>query len=633
MLGIFLHSTHPPEKVIDTISRMGLSISVDSIHDVIRSLSVQSMYALWKLGQSLLTAYAYDNFDVNLKTIVSTVERSSDTLKHLTSGLLFPLQHGVTCDDLKCSNDLWQQSRLNSYARHDQNQPKSWRDIQSLHLNRSPGSPSHHEHFNAWKFLYDLCYHGPPYFAQFRSQLRDPKVLEQIPIIKTPIIAASAMDVNNSTVAGNIQAIENLLAQGGILNPDSNSEVENSADSDSESGPPDMTDFVVLVHGDLGTGERITALQLRWSIEGTPWRRFQHVVFVPRLFHVKMAAADALWRVFIHPTAARQDETCLMHDITLLRPHEIGIFASKPGFRKMHEVIGHDGICRRLDCWCAEVHWRSHHETLKDFARSKPSLEDLTEIANYLAWEYVANYKLTRTRQKSATEQDKQNENNLLVNKYFLLYEELSYAMNIGDIARLESCIVVWSLVFKATGKHKYATAMTEFLVNVHFHYPEGLRKAIRYHWLINPSGKPGAFRGVDWCVELNNLFIKVKNGGQGSNRTVAHIIMESLLVEIYRKVHSVIEKNFMGVHQTTSHSGPDMTKTFGALLQKMQSCGYHVLQIGRGTSHEIADLINLGYEQFDKITTTGLEGQDNINNEAANRLERPEAEDIIGEL
>ncbi|KAG6370361.1 hypothetical protein JVT61DRAFT_12175 [Boletus reticuloceps] len=109
----------------------------------------------------------------------------------------------------------------------------------------------------------------------------------------------------------------------------------------------------------------------------------------------------------------------------------------------MQQVIGHDGICRRLDCWRVEVHRRSHHETLEDFARSKPNFEDLMEIANYLAREYIANYKLTCTRRKSATEWDKQNENNLLVNKYFVLYEELSYAMNIGDIARLESCIVV----------------------------------------------------------------------------------------------------------------------------------------------------------------------------------------------
>lgn len=264
MLGIFLHSMHAPEKVIETISQMGLSISIDSIHDAIQLLSTQSAHTLWKLGQTLLAAYAYDNFDVTLKTAIPTVEKSTDTLKHLTSGLLFPLQHGVTQGDLKCLHELWQRSQLNSDARQDLNQSRSWWDIQLLHINNHPGTPSHRECFNAWQFLHDLCHHGPPYFAQFRSQLQAPDMLEHIPVTKMPIIAASAMDVNNSTVSGNIQAIENLLAQGGIIDPN---EI-NDCDRDDI---PDVSDFVILFHGNLGTGERITSLQQCWSIEETSW--------------------------------------------------------------------------------------------------------------------------------------------------------------------------------------------------------------------------------------------------------------------------------------------------------------------------------------------------------------------------
>ncbi|KAG1905443.1 uncharacterized protein F5891DRAFT_943832, partial [Suillus fuscotomentosus] len=110
ILGIFLHSTHAPEKVIKTMVKMGLSISVDAIHDTVRSLSAESSHALQYLGQTLLAAYAYDNFDINLKSTVPTAEKSTNSLKHLTSGLLFPLQHGVTRDDLKCSYELWQKS-------------------------------------------------------------------------------------------------------------------------------------------------------------------------------------------------------------------------------------------------------------------------------------------------------------------------------------------------------------------------------------------------------------------------------------------------------------------------------------------------------------------------------------------
>jgi hypothetical protein len=57
-----------------------------------------------------------------------------------------------------------------------------------------------------------------------------------------------------------------------------------------------------------------------------------------------------------------------------------------------------------------------------------------------------------------------------------LLYEEISYAMNAGDIGRVETCLVLWIMMFKATGKHKYAMDLVQFLCAVHFEYPEGLR-------------------------------------------------------------------------------------------------------------------------------------------------------------
>ncbi|KAI5999085.1 hypothetical protein EDD15DRAFT_2160888, partial [Pisolithus albus] len=107
LLGLFLQSAHAPYKVIDTLAHLGISVSTDTINRAIQSLSQESQNSLQRLGQSLLASYTYDNFDVDLKHDTLTVEKSNDSLKHLTSGLMFPLVHGVTLDDLKCSEDLW----------------------------------------------------------------------------------------------------------------------------------------------------------------------------------------------------------------------------------------------------------------------------------------------------------------------------------------------------------------------------------------------------------------------------------------------------------------------------------------------------------------------------------------------
>ncbi|KAF8430434.1 hypothetical protein L210DRAFT_3651858 [Boletus edulis BED1] len=327
------------------------------------------------------------------------------------------------------------------------------------------------------------------------------------------------MNINNSTVSGNICTVVELLKQGGIHKaaqiPPGDENEDETIDWDS----PDISNYVILVHGDLGTGERLHATQLRRSIKSTPWHHFQHVIFIPGLFHLKMACADVIWRCFILPKAAHEDESCLMYDVAVLCLHETFTFTSKPGFHRMHQLINHAGVCQRLDCWQTYIRGKFQGvESLDDFASTKPTLDKLQSMANEIAQEFVATQQIQRMQRKPEESCNVQFENALLLNKYFLMYEELSYTMNSGDIGWVETCIVNWIPILKATGKHKYATHMQNFLLNVHFVYPSGLKWAVCYHLLVNPMGQPMKWRGVDWCIELNNLFTKVKNGGKGPN-------------------------------------------------------------------------------------------------------------------
>ncbi|KAF8415907.1 hypothetical protein L210DRAFT_962448 [Boletus edulis BED1] len=581
VLGFFFQSMHIPQKVIETLSRIGISISNESITAATRSLSIESKNNLQSLGQCLLTSYAYDNFDVDLKVQVSVLEKSTTSLKHLMSGLLFPLAHGVTINDLKCSSELWKKSAINPHAEKNDLPPRrTWQDLLKLHqeplLSTSSSTPnlSCCDRFNSWVFLTDLCTHGPVYFP---------------------------MDINNSTVSGNIQAIVKLLVQGGVCDP-TNSLFQ-------VSGSPDLSEYVVLVHGDLGTGERLLT---------ATWDCFQHVIFVPGLFHLKMACAD--------PLTAREDETSLMRDVSHLRPKETGTYISKPGFRRMHQLIGHAGVVRWLDCW------RTYWTSVEAMAMSKPGLDDLQTLADEIALNYVTSHQLYGMRWKTPDERDMQSENALLLNKYFLLYEELSYAMNIGDVGWLETCIVSWIPILKASGKHKYATHMTNFLLNVHFVYPTRLRHVVQYHILVNPTGKDKKWRGVDWCVELNNLYTKVRNGRKGPNRTVERILLELPLVQAYRNIQATIQKNFLHTHLTTNHLDPNMTKTFTNLANVLSANSPHVVTLGRKIRHETPDLIDKGWTMMEKAkesneSNSGMEPKDEPGGA------RPEIEDILSEL
>ena len=172
----------------------------------------------------------------------------------------------------------------------------------------------------------------------------------------------------------------------------------------------------------------------------------------------------------------------------------------------------HNGLALQLDCWQVETEkWDAKWDCLDAFSKSKPSLKTIEEISNYLAINYVggADIDVFGLRGKQAAERDCQKENMLLLHQYLLLYEEMSYAMNAGDIGRIETLFDVWIYLFRAMGKHKYAAHMIKFLTAMHFVYPKGLC-TIRYNMLVNPTGKLNAFCGVDWVVELLNLFTKV---------------------------------------------------------------------------------------------------------------------------
>jgi hypothetical protein len=69
---------------------------------------------LFGLGRTLCCSLAYDNFDVNARTDAPTLERDSQFI-HAASATLIPLSHGVTVDDLQCSQEVYTKTGLDEH--------------------------------------------------------------------------------------------------------------------------------------------------------------------------------------------------------------------------------------------------------------------------------------------------------------------------------------------------------------------------------------------------------------------------------------------------------------------------------------------------------------------------------------
>ncbi|KAG6808404.1 hypothetical protein H0H92_004255 [Tricholoma furcatifolium] len=476
------------------------------------------------LGQGLTALYAYDNLDFDARTSVPTLEKREETMLHLTSGTMLPM-HEVNVDDLRCSEELWKRSTLNRNVSPNDLPKISFEDIVAIHPDTEhPSGLLRSEQFNAWKYRYDLVHYGPEYFRKFKGQLGEPELIEAIPLKKTTQVPLRALALSPSTASNNAEAMNVFFKQANIGDPNDDPDVAQAID-----------DTVILVSGDLLTGERIRSLVQSRAEEKTPWRRFQFVVYVMGLFHLKMACADAVWRIFLHPKKAKDDPNSLLNHVSQICPKETGKIESNPGFRRMHEVIQHVGIVSRLGDWTQ----KASVPTLAEFADAKPTWETIKSISEQLVRESVAGG-TTIADLRACQERDQEWENLLLRQQYFLL-------------------------------------------------------RAVRMNILVNPTGRKGAFHAIDWVVEHNNLYTKRIYGGKFSNHTLDRILEESPLIEVYKNTRVQFEKMFGLNHKTTWHSPPKMTITFAKLSLYMSQNQSNQFVAGRTSKYCIPEALSLG--------------------------------------
>lgn len=165
-----------------------------------------------ELGATFLTAYAYDNLDVDLPHSRPTEEYlMTDTLVHLTTASMFPLNHGATNNNLAFSNTLYHLAL---------NLPLSATTKELMVVlppnKRNSTNLTYRNQFNQWKFIYDLIHHGPPALAKFKSQLGSPEDIECIPVMKTKQVPLCASTTGPNTPANNVAVMQEFFRQANI---------------------------------------------------------------------------------------------------------------------------------------------------------------------------------------------------------------------------------------------------------------------------------------------------------------------------------------------------------------------------------------------------------------------------------
>jgi hypothetical protein len=224
------------------------------------------------------------------------------------------------------------------------------------------------------------------------------------------------------------------------------------------------------------------------------------------LFHYKMAMADYIDRVYVHPKEFHLEDDGVYRAFERYFPDHTGKLDSNPGFTMMHDGIDYVLTSSILSC-AVEA---TGMESMEAFQAKKLLWNNIETLAQKIYDRLVANEDLMEHLDvEMETHRDNCFRNWALFRRDALLYRVMAHAMNQGMIGLVEDGMSIWALLFKGAGKHKYAGHTMKVLSDLRS-YPKGLAQVIRLNWLINLKGKEGEFRPVDWVVELNNFYIKV---------------------------------------------------------------------------------------------------------------------------
>ena len=93
--------------------------------------------------------------------------------------------------------------------------------------------------------------------------------------------------------------------------------------------------------------------------------------------------------------------------------------------------------------------------------------------------------------------------------------------------------------------------------------------------------------------------------GGSGSNNTKERILLESILVLLFRSSHANFERNFQLSGLSFVHARKDMQKTYEAVLQYLRSEKPNTFKAGRSSTYVIPNLTSRGAETMEREAYT----------------------------
>ncbi|KAH9912438.1 uncharacterized protein B0H18DRAFT_1054099 [Fomitopsis serialis] len=450
--------------------------------------------------------------------------------------------------------------------------------------------------------------HGGNTFSRFRAQVDSfgPLLDTRIPLHRTNIYPLPSMKIDESTIVGNADVTKAVLSE---LGKDMSS--------------PEFGKVVQVIAGDQLSIARLRSLTRNRSGHDNFPNSFLWALVMPGIFHYKMAATHGIMELFYGRTTSHRNPGSLAFHNTVLDRKPITL-TSLPPFRTCQDLIFVSLYARILVCleivtgrtdldeYGQTVSWSRLKDDVAEIVRRFTTSRTVGSLRTSRAAELRAQPdKTTAEVDKDSTtahpetgphrlsQGDMVFENAILFMRDALVLRALTDAVKTGVSGRLVLLLKALALIYRGSGRTKYAQEVLFLVHNLTHVWPEELRKIVLNNWLVNPTGRESSWVEVDLLQEHMNYWIKTIYKAHGSNASWEWLAMVSPCIDILRRLSTQLNDS-LGAKQGSKHTSPSLERDITVLMQSLRQHRVYELEPGREIDDDkavVPDSYTLGLE------------------------------------
>ncbi|KAJ7254873.1 hypothetical protein C8J57DRAFT_1075995 [Mycena rebaudengoi] len=574
--GLFLWATGCARQTIDALFRCGLSISYDSVLNLIESLSHHCVAVGIDVSKQI-HGFCYDN--MNLSTSIFVEQRGSAGPAKVSSGtfgLLYKLR--------------------NALREHMLIAPmmKRFKETSGLHFNRDikptlPQLVSLHE-----QFLIVVITCLTTHTAGFEDLIKDPLLLHTIiraiaPGEFTEVFPTRATTIEETTTRGNLLFHDDVYIN----------QLKHTSAS--------LSKYAIPGFHDQPTNARIRGAQLLRAKDVNAWERREVFQLGFGLFHLCL---NLVWAI-LHTHCGSINETgSLTYFFALMEKTRLG--GEHPDYHSFLAALTQvlDGLL--LNAWRREC----GSSTLEAFAASKPTAQQLRDIAARILTDYATPMsapdasQVTSSPPQSSSESGESDDsdmdsprpnrkfppvrqldpkrdiahNNLrILTRDLLVVATLIRAISDGDIGRVEVLLPHLAMMFRGSGCNKYCTEILHFIHNLKHVWTPEFANIMRDNMIICISGLgPGHCMPIDLNIEHLIGYLKILLQAKGMTSPWDRLGNISAAIIHLQKIKKKVAAALETAYRNTGHTTPDTSDMPKRVAGKVASEGLQDFEDGR---------------------------------------------------